>query len=95
METITLTSPEVVNITTTDYRVGQILLTRFPEWRISVIFIGTNGERKTWMVEGARAQTLITALNKANLTAKSLERRCIEQAAADGVFVGSITGTPD
>ena len=96
METFTLATP-IAQPSTTDFRVGSIHLQRWPQWAIRVVFVGTNNEVKQWTVNDAsRAQTLITALNKANLSTKSLERRCIEQAQADGVLpAGNVTGTPD
>jgi hypothetical protein len=102
MEKITLATPEVVpQIQTTDYRPVKIHLDREPEARIFVLFYGTNGERREWRVDdAARALTLLKALNTANLSLKSLERRCLEQAIADGVFgnpatAGTVTGVPD
>ena len=96
METFTLATP-IAQPSTTDFRVGSIHLQRWPQWAIRVVFVGTNNEVKQWTVEDqGRAQTLITALNKANLQTKSLERRCLEQAVADGALpAGSVTGTPD
>jgi hypothetical protein len=97
MERITLAAPEVVpQIQTTDYRPVVIHLEREPQPRVVVLFAGTNGERKEWRVDDpARALTLLKALNTANLTLNSLEKRCMTQAIADGVFAGAITGTPD
>lgn len=95
METIALTTPESTPaITTTGYRVVAINL----QWElehIDVTFKGTNGEFKRWVVDGALATTRMKALNTANLTVKSLHRRCIELAITDGVFAGTVTGTPD
>jgi hypothetical protein len=45
--------------------------------------------------EKTKALNLMIALNKANLTVKSLQRRVLEQLAADGLLAGSVTGTPD
>lgn len=42
----------------------------------------------------ADVQALIVALNKANLTSNSLEKRVYSQLVSDGAFVGSITGSP-
>jgi hypothetical protein len=97
MERITLTVPEVQpQIQTLDYRPITIVLDREPRARILVVFLGTNGERREWRVEDpVRALTLIKALNKADLTTNSLDKRCMTQALADGVFAGTITGTPD
>lgn len=45
---------------------------------------------------GAMAITLMTALNKANLSTKSLHKRIIEQLQADGrLGAGTINGSPD
>jgi hypothetical protein len=65
---------------------------------------GEHGELKVvslWRVyrrasaEKTKALNLMIALNKANLTVKSLQRRVLEQLAADGLLAGSVTGTPD
>lgn len=97
METLTFSVPQSTTTTNTGYHVAQMLFTRFPGWSIAVVFVGDNGERVTWSVtDPVRAQTLLTALNKANLSVKSLERRCLEQAQLDGVIsAGAVTGTPD
>jgi hypothetical protein len=97
MEKITLTAPEVVpQLTTVDYRPIQIHLTEEPVPQILVIFKGTNGERRQWVVDDpVRALNLLKALDTANLSLKSLRRRCMEQAIADGVFGGTVTGVPD
>jgi hypothetical protein len=95
MESLTLTTPEVVPaITTTDYRVIVLLL----DWESAQIAIhlrGTNGERKEIRYEGAEATNLMVSLNKANLTVKSLQRRILEKLGADGLINGSVTGVPD
>src|SRR4051794_37831653 len=96
-ERITLTTPEVVpQQQTTEYRPVLIHLEREPQPRLYVVFAGSNGERREWRVdEPGRALTLIKALNTANLTTNSLEKRCMTQAIADGVFAGAVTGAPD
>ncbi len=45
--------------------------------------------------EGSIAMTLLLALNTANLTIKSLERRVLERLIADGLLAGAVTGLPD
>lgn len=46
--------------------------------------------------EGSVAATLISQLNTANLSTKSLQKRILEKMAADGFLaVGSVTGAPD
>lgn len=42
-----------------------------------------------------QACTLIRALNKANLSTISLQRRIFNQLISDGVLSGSVTGTPE
>ena len=94
-ETIVLTAPEVVPaITTTDYRVIRLLL-EFEHAEISIHLRGTNGERKEFRYEGTEATNLMVALNKANLTVKSLQRRILEKLIADGKLQGAVSGVPD
>lgn len=94
METITLSSPEVVQITNTGYKPVLITLNKKAS-TIIVMFEGSNGEQREWIMSGDVAMTRIKALNTANLSTKSLERRIMETAIADGVFAGTISGTPD
>ena len=94
-ETLVLTTAEVTpQITTTDYRVIYLLL----DWDSKLIVIhlrGTNGERKEFRYEGTVALNLMVALNKSDLSVKSLQRRILEKLIADGKLSGSVTGTPD
>jgi hypothetical protein len=94
-ETVQLTTPEVIpEIVTTDYRVIYLLL----DWERATIVIhlrGTNGERKEARYDGAEATALMVALNKANLTIKSLQRRILERLIADGKIDGTVSGSPD
>ncbi len=105
MEDLVLTTPEIIpQITTETYRLVGLYL----DWERTTIMIrlrGANGETKSFtyggndpstpQAEKTKALALMTALNKANLTIKSLQRRVLEQLAADGLLVGSVTGTPD
>lgn len=94
-ETLVLTVPEVVpQITTTDYHVILLRLD-IEAKQVSVHVRGSNGERKEFRYENQAAVDLITALNKANLTTKSLQRRILEKLAVDGLLVGTVSGTPD
>lgn len=95
METLTLTTPEVVpQITTSDYKIASLLLD--VEGSTIVVHLrGTNGERKEFRYEGATAKTLLTALNKADLSVKSLQRRILERLLADSKLTGAVTGLPD
>lgn len=58
--------------------------------------MGTNEQGQSIVVTPSdnKATNMIVALNKANLTIKSLERRIFEQLIADGHLSGSLTGTP-
>lgn len=79
---------------TTNYRVLRLDL----NWADAYIHIelrGTNGERFEYAYRGAVATNLMIALNKANLSIKSLHRRVLEQLDADGILDGTISGTPD
>ena len=89
------------------WRVSEIQLTRGLAYssdpitpdpahsRIFIALVGTNGRTMNHVYNGQTADTLILALNKANLTTVSLERRILNQLVADGVIAGTITGTPD
>lgn len=104
-ETIILATAEVTpSISTTDYRVVFLSL----DWDRSTIVIrlrGTNGESRSFTYGGdrlsatdeqrAEALALMVALNKANLSTKSLQRRILERLIADGKLRGSVSGTPD
>ena len=62
---------------------------------IQVIFVGLNGHRLMHTWRGAGAHADIIALNKANLTTNSLQKRIFTKALNDGVFAGTISGTAD
>lgn len=62
---------------------------------IKVSFVGDNGELTSIHYEGAAAIALMTSLNKADLSVKSLHRRIMETVIADGMLSGTISGAPD
>lgn len=68
-------------------------------WRQAVIHIELHDnvdKRFEHSYYGSTALTLMIALNKANLSTKSLHKRIIEQLQADGILpAGSISGSPD
>ena len=95
METLTLTTPETTPaITTTDYRVIYLHLD-FEGARIVIHVRGTNNERRQFDYTGDTATQMMIALNKANLSIKSLQRRILERLAADGLLSGTVNGVPD
>jgi hypothetical protein len=49
----------------------------------------------THTYEGQVATDMIKALNKANLTTKSMHKRILEKLSTDGVLPGTVTGAPD
>lgn len=102
-ETFVLTTAEVKPaISTANYRLILLHL----DWEQALIVIhlrGENGELREFRYGGPNADadgktkaiTLMVALNKANLSIKSLQRRVLEQLAADGLLLGAVSGTPD
>lgn len=78
----------------TSWRVDELHL----QWTarvIEVVLVGPNGERKTHLYTGQTAANLMVALNKANLSTSSLQKRVLERLATDGVISGTVSGTPD
>jgi hypothetical protein len=66
------------------------------EARISIYLIdNSTGIRRTFGYEGQTALNLIIALNKVDLSVKSLHRRVIERLINDGKLDGTIGGAPD
>ncbi len=68
------------------------------DWEQATIkagFRGDNGEYTSIDYNGTEATNLMVALNKADLTVKSLHRRVMEKAITDGKLSGTISGTPD
>jgi hypothetical protein len=54
-----------------------------------------SGVRQSFVYDGQEAMTIMQALNKANLSTKSLHRRIMEKLLADGHLEGTISGAPD
>jgi hypothetical protein len=92
-ELLTLTSP-IVRPSITTYRVDSLNLHLSGE-KYTVGFLGTNGETLSYSVVGSTAKSRMVALNKVNLSVKSLERRILEFAVTDGILAGAISGSPD
>lgn len=103
-EALVLTTPEVrPAVSTTDYRVVYLGL----DWEGKQIVIrlrGTNGESRSFTYGGRLAATpearadalaMMVALNTANLSTRSLQRRILERLVADGKLTGTVSGTPD
>jgi hypothetical protein len=90
MEALTLATPIASSVLT----VARLIL----DWEGAAIYIvlTASGRRFEYSYSGQTATTLMTNLNKANLSTKSLHKRIIEQLVADfPELAGSISGTPD
>lgn len=91
METVTLTVP----IAASSLRVSRLIL----DWDVAVIEVllyAQNGRRFEYLYTGATATAFMVALNKANLSTKSLHRRIIERLMLDYLdLAGAITGAVD
>ena len=93
-EILTLTSP-ITKPSVTTYVVLFLSL----DWgnaRIVVRVQASDEAVQEFVYEGATATALMTILNSANLSVKSLYKRVIEKLQADGNLpAGTITGTPN
>ncbi len=97
-EQIALTAPFKVDPReATLFQVEAILL----NWKdkIIVIHLGDGNVQKVVVYKDTSADpvatTLMVALNKANLSTKSLQKRILERLQTDGHLAGTISGTPD
>lgn len=97
MEQVDLTTPEIYpppGPATNYWRVDDLRLI-WSAKLIKIELLGQNGERKKFAYdEAAGAVTLMTFLNTANLSIKSLHRRIMERLISDGKLSGTISGTP-
>ena len=95
-EQIDLTAPyDPTPVTASKFVIARLDL----NWRGASIVIevydSVSGLSRTFTYEGATATNLMVALNKANLSTKSLQKRVLEQLIADGKMAGTISGSPD
>lgn len=92
MEIVTLAAPLNPSV---QFRVVHLDL----NWKAAYIVIeleDESGKLHHFSYSNSEALSLMTTLNKANLSTKSLHRRIIEKLQADGKLVnGTITGSPD
>lgn len=98
-ERATLSTPQTVSVT--HYDIARIDIQRLPSWGLRIYYVGSDGKEHLDEHGGSSAQALVTALNKANLSTSSLEKRAIlhlQDAAAHGgvakIPAGSVTGSP-
>ena len=94
-EQVDLTAPDQVRPGTSTYTLKELNL----DWvnkTVVIVLRGSNGENKTVVYgENEGSVAMLKALNKANLSVKSLHRRVMERLLADGHLAGSISGAPD
>jgi len=101
-ESVVLDNPAAVDPGATTFRPFMIHIELLPgpriivglqEWSAGFVDGGKN-ITCTWT--GTEAHSLIVALNKANLSSNSLEKRIMTQAQASGCLgAGTITGAPE
>lgn len=92
-EQINVDNPNA-GLVNSSYQVNELIL----NWTGSYIRIGlisNIGNVQHFEYDGDKALNLMRALNKSNLSTKSLQRRIIEQLIADGKLSGAVAGVPD
>jgi len=92
-ERITLTTPKPLPAQVVGYTVSSLLLKWEPTPQIVVTLKGEDGTYTDQVYEGATATTLMVALNKANLSTRSLNQRIFDRLIADGRIVGTVAGS--
>ena len=90
---MTLTTPLAQPAQVQGYSVSSLLLKYEPTAQIVVTLKGEDGKYVDAVYEGATASALILALNKANLTTRSLNQRIFDRLIADGKLVGTVAGS--
>jgi hypothetical protein len=91
-EQLDLSAPEAPP-SNSSYRVVRLIL----DWEaphVQIELRGANGETRVFVYTDAVARTMMRALNIADLSVKSLQRRILERLVLDGNLAGQITGIP-
>ena len=78
----------------TNYKLNKLHL-MWLDKAIRIELVADNGETIEHGYDGDEARNLMIALNKMDLSTKSLQRRVMEKLIADGVLSGTITGAVD
>lgn len=65
------------------------------DWKVIEVVVANGVIKKSFAYTGATATTLMTALNKANCSITSMEKRILNQLIADGYISGTVSGNPD
>lgn len=93
-ELVNLTTP-IVRPSTTNYQVTQLVL----NWELGSINVTLKSNTGDILVKNYDGSTnptgasLMISLNKANLTARSLNQRIFDRLVLDGVVVGTVAGS--
>lgn len=93
-ERIDLTTP--TSKTVSNWQIEQVTLLP-QQGRVFVRCVANTGETVEKVYDAGttpRGSVLISNLNTANLSTRSLEARVYDRLIADGVFAGTVTGTP-
>lgn len=96
-EKATLTTP-VSQTSIVDYEIQKVEIGRKPDWHLRVFYVDNRGVEQIdnhFGVAGG-ADVLVKALNKANLSTKSLECRALEHLRDEGKIGAfpSCSGSP-
>lgn len=96
-EQLDLTIPVPAPIAQVDsYKVGKLTLDRMNNIIEVIVWDGSDrNTMKTFEFTGQDAIDNMVALNKADLTSNSLEKRILNKLISDGFLAGSVSGTPD
>lgn len=92
-ERLILTIPAVPAIDV-DYRLVSLAFD-WGEETLAIRLLGAGGQRVGHQYTGATAVSLMRALNKADFSAVSLQRRVLQRLVADGIVNGAIAGAPE
>lgn len=102
-ERVTLATPITPTVTITDYQVRSLFLefgdrATVEDDNIVIVLEATSGSPsdplhlQRFVYTGQTANNLITGLNKANLSTRSLNQRILDRLVADGFVAGAVTG---
>ena len=90
-ERVTLTTPETVTVDTVTIQFVGL----YPALgQIDLVLVTNAGKRLTHSYGPPTGLTLLRALNKADLSTRSLQQRILDRLVADGVLVGKVEGNP-
>ena len=93
---------EQVNLTTpitkppiNSYKIDSIVLNVTGATITIVLIDPVSGEKPVFSYYGPTATALMNALNKVDLSVKSLQQRIFERLIAEGKIAGTVSGVPD